>query len=140
MPILSRNADQKSIETVFWIAICRPTGDKCQSKTPLLSILIGVRRLLITFSIAAYPVCYKHVYILLQYILERNDKDSMQQFMESRLLEGSIQKIDKSRTDDLDYVANFVIEMAARETITPGTYSGTVFTSRLLKIIVLKLE
>ena len=79
------------------------------------------------------------IYFHLQYLLERNDKDSMQQFMQSRLLEGSIQKIDKSRTDDLDYVANFVIEMAARETITPGTYNGTIFTSRLLKIIVLKL-
>ena len=51
----------------------------------------------------------------------------MQQFMESRLFDASIQKIDKGRTDDLDYVATFVIEMAARETITPGTYSGTVF-------------
>ena len=27
-PILSRNVDQKSIETVFSIAICRHTGDK----------------------------------------------------------------------------------------------------------------
>ena len=85
-------------------------------------------------------MCYIHVYISLQYILERNDKDSMQQFMQSRLLEGSIQKIDKNRTDDLDYVANFVIEMAARETIAPGTYSGNVFTSELLKNMVLKLE
>ena len=64
----------------------------------------------------------------------------MQQFMESRLFDASIQKIDKGRTDDLDYVATFVIEMAARETITPGTYSGTVFTSELLKNMVLKLE
>ena len=38
MPILSRNVDQKSIETVFLIAICRPTSDKWQSKTLLLSI------------------------------------------------------------------------------------------------------
>ena len=38
MPILSRNIDQKSIETEFSIAICRPTGDKCQSKTLFLSI------------------------------------------------------------------------------------------------------
>ena len=29
----STNADQKSIETVFSIAICRPIGDKWQSKT-----------------------------------------------------------------------------------------------------------
>ena len=32
-PILLRNVDQKSIETVFLIAICRHTGDKWQSKT-----------------------------------------------------------------------------------------------------------
>ena len=37
-PILSRNVDKKSIETVFLIAICRPTGDKWQSKTLFLSI------------------------------------------------------------------------------------------------------
>ena len=37
-PILSRNIDHKSIETVFSIAICRPTGDKWQSKTLFLSI------------------------------------------------------------------------------------------------------
>ena len=38
MPILSRNVDQKSIETVFLIAICCPTGDKWQLKTLFLSI------------------------------------------------------------------------------------------------------
>ena len=38
MPILSRKVDQKLIETVFLIAICRPTGDKWQSKTLFLSI------------------------------------------------------------------------------------------------------
>ena len=37
-PILSRNVDQKSIETVFSIAICRHTGDKWESKTLFLSI------------------------------------------------------------------------------------------------------
>ena len=36
--ILSRNVDQKSIEAVFSIANCRPSGDKWQSKTPFLSI------------------------------------------------------------------------------------------------------
>ena len=38
MPILSRNVDQKSLETEFFIAICRHTGDKWQSKTLFLSI------------------------------------------------------------------------------------------------------
>ena len=37
-PILLRNLHQKSIETVFWIAICRPTGNKWQSKTLFPSI------------------------------------------------------------------------------------------------------
>ena len=37
-PILSRNVDQKSLETEFSIAIYRHTGDKWQSKTLFLSI------------------------------------------------------------------------------------------------------
>ena len=38
MPVLSRNVDQKSLETEFLIAICRHTDDKWQSKTLFLSI------------------------------------------------------------------------------------------------------
>ena len=38
MLILSTNVDQKSLETEFSIAICRPTGDKCQSKTLFIAI------------------------------------------------------------------------------------------------------
>ena len=38
MQILSRNVDQKLLETEFLIAICRHTGDKWQSKALLLSI------------------------------------------------------------------------------------------------------
>ena len=37
-PILLRNVDKKSTETVFSIAICGPTGDKWQSKILFLSI------------------------------------------------------------------------------------------------------
>ena len=37
-PILSRNVDQKSLETEFSIAFCRQCGDKWQSKTLFLSI------------------------------------------------------------------------------------------------------
>ena len=59
---LSRNIDQKSLETEFLIAICRPTGDKWQSKTLFLAILIRVRRLLRAFSIAAYTVCLLEVF------------------------------------------------------------------------------
>ena len=36
--ILLTSIDQKSLETEFWIAICRQTGDKCQSKTLFLAI------------------------------------------------------------------------------------------------------
>ena len=54
----SLGVDKKSIETMFSIPICRPTGDKWQSKTLFLSILIRVRRLLITFSIAVYQVWF----------------------------------------------------------------------------------
>ena len=38
IPILSRYVDQKSIETVFSIAICSPIGNKWQSKTLFLLI------------------------------------------------------------------------------------------------------
>ena len=53
--ILSTNADQKSLETEFSIAICRPTCDKWQSKTLFLACFDRVRRLLRAFSIATYP-------------------------------------------------------------------------------------
>ena len=36
--ILSMNVDQKWLETEFLIAICRPTGNKFQSKTLFLAI------------------------------------------------------------------------------------------------------
>ena len=55
-PILSRNVDQKSIETMFLIAICRPTCDRWQSKTLFVSIFDPCSSMLITFSIAAYRV------------------------------------------------------------------------------------
>ena len=48
------NTDQKSLETGFSIAICRPTGDKWQSKRLFLAIFDPH-----WFSIAAYPVCNK---------------------------------------------------------------------------------
>ena len=38
MPILSKNVDQRLIETVYLIAICHETGDKWQSKTLFLSV------------------------------------------------------------------------------------------------------
>ena len=53
----SRNADQKSIETVFSIAICRQWGVKWQSKTLFLLIFDLRSSIVLAFSIAAYPVC-----------------------------------------------------------------------------------
>ena len=58
-PILSRNVDQKSLETVFPIAICRPNDDTWQSKTLYYWFLIRVRRLLITFFDCRLPGVFK---------------------------------------------------------------------------------
>ena len=73
MPILSRNVDQKSIETGFSIAICCPTGNNgaicCPTgnngnkKHCFYLFLIRVCWLLIMFSIAAYPMCYIYPYM-----------------------------------------------------------------------------
>ena len=52
----STNVDQKSIETVFLIAICRQGGDKWQSKTLFLMIFDLHSSMVLTFLIAAYPV------------------------------------------------------------------------------------
>ena len=57
MLLQSMTADQKSLETVFSIAICRQSGDKCQSKTLFLTIFDLHSWIVLTFSIAAYPVC-----------------------------------------------------------------------------------
>ena len=53
---LSTIVDQKSIETVFLIAICRQCGDKRQSKTLFLAIFYLCFSIALAFSIAAYPV------------------------------------------------------------------------------------
>ena len=53
----SANVDQKSIETMFSIAICRQCGDKWQSKTQFLTIFYLHSSIVLAFSIAAYPVC-----------------------------------------------------------------------------------
>ena len=55
----SMNADQKSLETVFSIDICRQSGDNWQSKTLFLtSFDLRSSMIFKTFSIAAYPVCF----------------------------------------------------------------------------------
>ena len=52
----STKADQKSIEAVFSIAICRQEGDKWQSKMLFLSIFDLLSSIELAFSIAAFPV------------------------------------------------------------------------------------
>ena len=52
----SMNADQKSIETVFLIAICRQCGDKWQLKTLFLKIFDVRSAIVLAFLIAAYLV------------------------------------------------------------------------------------
>ena len=52
----STNVDHKSLETMFSIAICRQSDDKWQSKTLFLSIFDLRSSMVLTFSIAAYPV------------------------------------------------------------------------------------
>ena len=58
LKMLSMNADQKSIETVFLIAICRQCGDKWQSKTLFQTIFDLRSSKVLAFSIAAYMACY----------------------------------------------------------------------------------
>ena len=52
----STNADQKSLETVFLIAVCRQSGDKWQSKTRFLTTFDQRSSIVLMFSIAAFPV------------------------------------------------------------------------------------
>ena len=71
------NADQKSLESMFSIAICRHTGDKWQSKTLFLTIFDLRSSIVLMFSIAAHPVCLWWVYWRppsLAFILLRNRK------------------------------------------------------------------
>ena len=46
----------KSLEIVFLIAICRQSGDKWQLKTLFLTIFDLRSSIVLTFSIAIYPV------------------------------------------------------------------------------------
>ena len=65
----STNADQKSIETVFSIVICRQCGDKWQSKTLFLTIFDQRSSIVLAFSVAAYPVCFRGCKILEQVLV-----------------------------------------------------------------------
>ena len=53
----STTVDQKSLETVLLIAICRQCGDKWQSKTLFLKIFDLHSSIVLAFLIAAYPLC-----------------------------------------------------------------------------------
>ena len=52
------NADQKSLETVFLIAIGRQSGEYWQSKAMYLNIFSLPSSLVLTFSTATYLVCF----------------------------------------------------------------------------------
>ena len=56
--ILSTNVDKNLLDTEFSIAICRPAGDKWQSKLDTVSSDFDTRSSIVrAFSIVAYPVC-----------------------------------------------------------------------------------
>ena len=59
MLILSKNVDQKSLETEFSIVICRPSGDKWQSKTLFLLIFDPPSSIIKSILIAPYLVWYQ---------------------------------------------------------------------------------
>ena len=70
---LSRNVDQKLLETEFSIAICRLTGDKWQSKTLFLAIFYP--RSLIVKSVfdcqisgVNFKICFKRGFLSTQNI------------------------------------------------------------------------
>ena len=56
--IVKRRSKIVIIKTEFLIAICRPPGDKGQSKALFVAIFYPVCRLLRAFLIAAYPVWF----------------------------------------------------------------------------------
>ena len=57
----SRNADQKSLETVFSIAICRQSGDKWQSKTLFRTIFYLRSSIVLTLAFRLPPTRCEHV-------------------------------------------------------------------------------
>ena len=58
------NADHRSLETVFSIAIYRQSGDKRQSKALFLAILDPRSLIVLTFSIASYLKCLFNIGLL----------------------------------------------------------------------------
>ena len=70
----SRNVDQKFIETVFFIAICRQCDDKWQSKTLFLAIFDLRSSIVFAFSIAAYPVCIYHHKVCMDVLLGQGEE------------------------------------------------------------------
>ena len=58
------NADHRSLETVFSIAICRQSGDKQQAKALFLAILDPRSSIVLTFSIASYLTCLFNIGLL----------------------------------------------------------------------------
>ena len=62
--------------------------------------------------------------VILQNIRASNDGNSLKEFMHKRLTDDSLQQLDEHRSEDLDYLADFVIRMAVKETVRPGSYSS----------------
>ena len=61
--LLSSNVDQKSLETEFSIAICRPTGDKWQSKTLFLVIFDSRSSIVKSVFDSVCPVWGRFMYL-----------------------------------------------------------------------------
>ena len=72
----STNADQKSIETVFSIPICRQCGDKWQSKTLFLFIFDLRSSIVLAFTIATYPVRLHRITILISEQLRFSERST----------------------------------------------------------------
>ena len=63
----SMNADHRSLETVVTIVICRKSGNKRKSKALSLAILDQRSSIVLTFSIASYPMCLFNIGLLNTY-------------------------------------------------------------------------
>ena len=85
------NADHRSLETVFSIAIIRQSGDKRQSKALFLLILNPRSSLVLTFSIAYY----------LKYLFNIGLLNNWQKQSETRATRNNLQSGDKRQSKTL---------------------------------------
>ena len=85
------NADHKSLEKGFSIAICRQSGNKRQSKTLFLTILDLRSSIVLTFSIATYLKCLLNIALL----------NTRQNQSEERATRNNLQSGDKRQSKTL---------------------------------------